>query len=69
MPLIPFFRVCVINQSLGWRGDAALLNTSVDSETVDYMSITDNLAAEIGVESLNDVDYFGRESIVAKCFL
>lgn len=46
-----------------------MLNTSVDSETVGYMPITDNLTAEIGVESLNDVDYFGRESIVAKCFL
>jgi hypothetical protein len=43
-------------------------NSSVDSETVGYVSLTDSLTVEIGLRGLDDIDYFGRDSIVVKYF-
>lgn len=52
----------------GGGEDASLFNSSVDSETVGYMSLTDNLTVEISLQGLDDVDYFGSDSIVVKYF-
>lgn len=73
MPLFPFVRVCVIKPVHGFNEqgggeDASLFNSSVDSETVGYVSLTDSLTVEIGLQGLDDVDYFGRDSIVESIF-